>query len=284
MTIANVEMAKAWDGEEGERWTRLADHYERVGAEIWQRFLGATTINPTDRVLDVGCGTGQSSREVARLTPSGFVLGVDLSSQMLALAAERSGAEGLGNVQFLQADAQVHPFEEGGFDLVISSFGAMFFNDRDAAFRNIAAGLRPGGRLAFLGWERLEDNEWVSAVVQALAAGRNLPLPQPGTPGPFGLADTDGVRQALARAGFEEIAIASIREPLYFGRDVEDAWTFLTNQGIVMGLTHGLEETDRAEALRRLRQVVVDHATDAGVRFAGAASLITARKVAQGPG
>lgn len=277
MTIANVEMAKAWE-EEGERWIQNAERYEAMDAAIWQRLLDATPIGTTDRVLDIGCGTGKSSRDVARLATSGSVLAVDLSPHMLAWARERAAAEGLRNVEFILADAEVHPFEEATFDVAVSCFGAMFFGDRAAAFRNIAAAVRPGGRLAFLAWQPLEQNEWVSAVVDVLAAGRELPLPRPGAPGPFGLADADGVRQALSHTGFEDVAITAVREPLYYGRDAEDAWTLVRTMGIVKGLSESLDEETRADALHRLRQVLADHETASGVLFGATASLITARR------
>lgn len=277
VTIANVEMAKAWE-EEGERWIGNAERYEAMGAAIWERFLDLTPIGPTDRVLDVGCGTGKSSREAARLAHAGSVLGIDLSPHMLEWGRQRAAADGLRNVAFLLADAQVHPFEEAAFDLAISCFGAMFFNDRDSAFRNIAGAVRPGGRLAFLAWQALEENEWVSAVVDALAAGRDVPLPAAGTPGPFGMADADGVHQALTRAGFENVTATSIREPLLYGTDAEDAWTFMLTTGIVKGLSESLDDEARAAALGRLRQVIADHETSRGVQFASAAWLFSARR------
>src|SRR5688500_11301148 len=112
MTIANVEMAKAWE-EEGVEWTRDADRYDAASARHWRRFLDAGLIEPADRVLDVGCGTGQSTRDVGRLASSGSVHGVDLSAQMLDEAKRRSVKEGLTNVTYEFADAQVHPFDEG---------------------------------------------------------------------------------------------------------------------------------------------------------------------------
>ncbi|MGH9281499.1 MAG: class I SAM-dependent methyltransferase, partial [Acidimicrobiales bacterium] len=152
---ANEEMARAWDGEEGDRWTEHAEHYEASSVRHWRQVRDGGFIRSTDRVLDVGCGTGSSTRDAARLASAGHVLGVDLSARMLARAAERCAAEGLGHVSFLQADAQVHPFDPGVLDVVVSSFGAMFFEDRRAAFANLAAALRPGGGLALLAWREL---------------------------------------------------------------------------------------------------------------------------------
>ena len=131
--IANVEMANAWDGEEGEQWTEFADEFDTNFRSIWARFLETDPIAPADRVLDIGCGSGQSTRDAARLARDGSALGVDLSESMLAEARRRASTEGLTNVEFLRADAQVHAFDTETFDLAISRFGSMFFSDRPAA-------------------------------------------------------------------------------------------------------------------------------------------------------
>ena len=276
MTIENVEMAKAWE-EEGVGWTRDADRYDAAGARHWKRFLDAGLITTTDRVLDVGCGTGQSSRDAARLASSGSVHGVDLSTQMVDDARRRSADEGLTNVTFEFADAQVHPFDEGAYDVAISRYGAMFFADAPAAFANIGRALKPGGRLGLLVWQELAENKWLQAYRGALAAGRDLPAPPNGAPGPFALADPDGVRTLLTDAGFTDVAFESVEEPMYFGVDADDAWAFVSGQGVVRGLTQDLDEATKAEALAALKQVLADHATDDGVLLDAASWIITAR-------
>lgn len=277
MELANAEMIRAWDGEEGERWTRDADRYESTGPGYGRRLLGAAGISEGSRVLDVGCGTGAISRDAARVVGSGSVLGVDLSSRMIERARERARDQGLGNVSFLRADAQVHPFSAGSFDIAVSSFGAMFFEDPVAAFRNIGGALRPRGRLAMLAWQELAANEWLTSIRQALAAGRDLPTPPAGAPGPFGQADPGQVRRTLSDAGFDDIEIAATSEPLRFGRDPDDAWSFVRNLGIVKGLTEGLDDRALEAALAELRQVLVAHHSGDGVMFGSAAWLITAR-------
>src|SRR5690348_4511258 len=98
--IANTDMAKAWDGEEGDQWTQFADEYDNTNRSIWARFLATEPINRADRVLDIGCGCGLSTRDAARRAPEGSALGVDLSSSMLAVAQRRAAAEGIANVDF----------------------------------------------------------------------------------------------------------------------------------------------------------------------------------------
>lgn len=278
MEVANAEQAAAWNGDEGDRWTEHADRYDRAGRRHWQRFLDAGLISSSDAVLDVGCGTGKSTRDAARIATHGSVLGVDLSATMLERARHRSHADGLGNVTYVQGDAQVHRFEEAAFDTVMSCFGAMFFGDPVAAFTNIGRGIRPGGRLALLAWRELARNEWLLALREALAAGRQLPLPPPDAPTPFALADPDRVRRILRAAGYEEIGFEPIEEPIEFGADPDDAYSFMRTLGIVEGLTHDLDDAARAQALSELQKTVAAHDGPDGVLFGTSAWLITARR------
>ena len=276
-TVANVEMAAAWDGSEGEHWAEHADHYERAAGLSWQRLLEAVSIGTQDVVLDVGCGTGRSTRDAARIAVSGSALGVDLSARMLEHARKAAEQEGLANVRFQQADAQVSSFPEDAFDIAISSFGAMFFADPTAAFANIARALRPDGRVALLAWRELARNEWLTAIRAALASGRQLPEPPTSVPGPFGLADADHVRRVLGAAGFVDIRLDAVDEPTLLGSDADDAFAFVSTFGITRGLTQDLDEESRARALDALRRTVVDHETDDGVLFETSAWLITGK-------
>ena len=275
--VANVEMAKAW-AEEGERWAEQEERYDATVRRHSRRLLAAARISADDRVLDIGCGCGETTRAAARLAVSGLALGVDLSARMLARARERARVEGLTNVQFEQADAQVYPFEPGAFDLAISRFGVMFFADPVAAFRNIGRALRPGGRLALLSWQELKNNEWLLALREALAMGRTLPEPPVGAPGPFGLADPDTVRRILIEAGFGEIDLDEVHEPVCFGSDAEDAFGFGRTTGPVKGLLDDLDEPTAARALEALRATLAAHETPEGVLFDSRAWLITARR------
>ncbi|MGH9002047.1 MAG: class I SAM-dependent methyltransferase, partial [Acidimicrobiia bacterium] len=203
-------MAAAWDGDEGQDWARDWRYYDRAVREHHRVLLHAAGIAESERVLDIGCGTGQATRDAARAARGGSALGVDLSSPMLARAAELAAAEGLTNVEFARADAQVHPFAAAAYDVAISRFGAMFFGDPIAAFTNIAAALRPGGGLAMVTWRGLEANEWLRGVIDALAVGRDLPGPPAGRPGPLGLAVPELTGAWLQAAGFEAVAHAPV--------------------------------------------------------------------------
>ena len=149
-------------------WAENAERFDRAVASYHERFVAAAEIGRTERVLDIGCGTGQTTRDAARAAPDGTALGVDLSGPMIALARRLAGEQGVANATFEQTDAQVHPFPEQSFDVAISRTGTMFFGDQVAAFANIARAIRPGGRLSVLVWQGPEPNEWIRDLSKAL--------------------------------------------------------------------------------------------------------------------
>ncbi len=276
--VANVEMAKAWDGDEGEDWARDWEHYDAGIRPYHLRLLEAAAISHDHQVLDIGCGNGQTTRDAARAATEGAALGVDLSSRMLARARELARAQDVTNATFEQADAQVHPFEPARYDVALSRFGAMFFGEPAAAFANIGRAMRPGARLAMLAWQGLEHQEWLQVIRASLAVGRTLPVPPVGAPGPFGFADPDTVTAILTASGFESIACESVEEPFRAGADTEDASSFITRLGAVRGLLQGLDDGDRLLALDALRASMAAHDSGDGVQFGSAAWLVSARR------
>lgn len=275
--VANPEMAAAWDGPDGDHWTAYAPYYERASRRHRERLIDAVKIDETACVIDVGCGTGRSTRDLARIATAGDVLGIDLSSRMLERGREQAAAEGLGNVRFEQGDAQVHPFRAGVADLAASAFGAMFFGDPVAAFRNVHSGLRADGTLALLTWRELSRNEWLHGLRDALALGRVLAEPPVGDPGPLGLADADQVRAILTGSGYVDVVVAEVDEPLEFGRDADDAFAFICTMGITRGLLHDLDDRQREEALDNLGRLLAKRETPDGVLLGSSAWLVTAR-------
>lgn len=176
---SNSEQLRAWDGDEGDYWADNAEHFDRGIAAHHERLLATAAIGARDHVLDVGCGTGQTTRDAARAASAGSARGVDLSSRMLDYARRRATEEGVTNATFAQADAQIHPFEPGAYDVAISRTAAMFFGDHVAAFTNIGRALRPDGRPVLVTWQPLPGNEWIREISAALAGGRDRPAPPP---------------------------------------------------------------------------------------------------------
>jgi SAM-dependent methyltransferase len=275
---ANQGQAHAWDGDEGAYWAEHADVFDRSVAAYHDALMDAAEITSTSRVLDVGCGAGQTTRDAARRAPSGSALGVDLSSRLIELAGDRARGEGLGNVAFEQGDAQTYPFQPASFDVAISRTGAMFFGDPVAAFANIGRSLDTTGQLALLSWQPVSENEWFRAIASALAAGRELPMPPPNAPGPFGLSEPERVRSILSEAGFADIELTGRREPMWFGANADAADRFIL--GLLSWMLREADESTRRRGIDDLHRATIDHDTRDGVVFGSAAWLITARRTA----
>jgi SAM-dependent methyltransferase len=205
----------------------------------------------------------------------GSALGVDLSARMLEVARREAAREGLHNITFEQADAQIYPFPAAAFDLVIGRTSAMFFGDKPTALANLAQTLRPHGQLALLVWQAAPGNEWVTGLTSAMAGRRDLPLLPPDGPHPFSMADPDRVRSLLGSTGFTKIAFEPVNEPMYFGPDRDDAFSFVL--GMLGWMLEGVDNATRDRALSSLRHTLDDHETGDGVWYDSAAWIITAR-------
>ena len=272
--IVNTAQAEAWNGYEGGHWAAHQSRYDAVNGGFNDPLLAAAAIGERDRVLDVGCGNGQLTRLAARRARQ--ATGIDLSAPMLDRARTTAVGEGLANVTFEQADAQIHPFPDGGFDVATSRFGIMFFADPVAAFANIGRALRPGGRVAFLSLRDLPGSD-LGTVFAALR--RRLPPPpadEPGAPGPGSLADPDRIRQVLTGAGFTQVTPAPVEAPAIWGRDAADAAAFLGGWGPVRFALDQVEEGVAAGARADLTEALRSFESDGAVRLRGLAWLTTA--------
>jgi SAM-dependent methyltransferase len=210
--------------------------------------------------------------------PNGSVVGVDLSSKMLDVAAKRAAGRGLSNTEFIRGDAQTHAFPDATFDVAVSSFGAMFFDDPAAAFANIGRALKPGGRIAFIAWRGLPEQQWIMGLRESLAMGRDLPFPPLEAPTPFSLSSPERNVELFGAAGFTDVASTPVDQPMILGANVEDAFKFVREIGIVKGLSHDLDDAQRHQGFANIRQFLADHETSDGVLVPSAAWIITARR------
>jgi len=237
-----------------------------------ERLRDAAAVRSGEWVLDIGCGAGQTTREAARAAAPGPVLGVDVSPAALERARELAAAESLRNVSFELGDAQTHAFEPRRFDVAISRFGTMFFSDPLAAFANVARALRPGGRLVALVWQRHRDNEWAVAIDEAVGSTMAEGL------SPFSLGDPDVTTRILERAGFADVALEDVDEPVFYGPDVAAALAWVSGFRDVGDVLSSLDPGARERALQRLREVLGAHRRpDRGVAFDSRAWLVSAR-------
>ncbi|WP_371749241.1 class I SAM-dependent methyltransferase [Streptomyces sp. NBC_00280] len=239
-----------------------------------EHLRAAARVGSHDRVLDIGCGTGQSTREAARAAVTGSAVGVDLSAPMLEQARRLTDEQGLTNITYEQADAQVHPFPPAHFDLCISRFGTMFFADPVAAFTNIGRALRPAARLVLLVWQERDHNEWATAIRRTLTAAPAAPH----GPDPFSLADPTVTEGILTAAGFTDVGFTDVHEPVYYGPDSATAFDAVLRLWEFKDLLATFDVTAAEQARTRLRTSLDAHNTGGGVYFDSRAWIITARR------
>ncbi len=270
----NAEQIRYWNDEAGSRWVEMADRLDAHVGALGEAVMDAAELRPGERVLDVGCGCGSTSLALAtRVGSAGRVLGVGLSSEMLALAERRAREAGATQLGFRLADAQTEAFEAGQFDLAFSRFGVMFFADPAAAFANLRRALAPGGRLAFACWQGLAANPWVKVPMAAIASHVELPAPpEPGEPGPFSLGDPERLRGLLQAGGFTEIQIEGLESSIVLGGGgaVDEAVDFLLRIGPAARALAGVEGETREAAVAAMRRALAAHETAEGVRLGAA--------------
>jgi SAM-dependent methyltransferase len=266
----------------GEAWVRLQ---ERIDAQVdppGRAAMAKLPLAAGQRVLDVGCGCGQTLLQLAAAVgPGGRVLGVDVSAPMLGRA--REVAAGQPEIELVLSDAQTYAFTPASFDAMYSRFGVMFFTDPRAAFTNLRAALKPGGQLAFVCWQAMSRNPWAAeplAAVRRLIPETKLPdMLVPDRPGPFYLADAGRIRGILGSAGFASIEIEAWEEPLHFGGAMTLAE--VTDYAMQIGpAARAIAEAPEAlhPALRAaVSKALEPYVSDRGVWIDGACWLVTAR-------
>ncbi|MGH7280458.1 MAG: class I SAM-dependent methyltransferase [Polyangiaceae bacterium] len=279
MTLpSNEDQIAYWNGKAGEKWAHEQAVLDTAMTAFADRLLEEANVTQGARVLDIGCGCGTVTLLASSAAgPTGFVVGVDISSPMIERARKQSS--GRGNVQFVLADASTESFD-GSFDVAISRFGVMFFADPTLAFRNLKTALKKGGRLVFVCWRALAENEWARIPREV-----TLPLvappepPKPDAPGPFAFADRARVERILSDAGFSDIDIAPFDADLVISETgIEGAVDFSTRLGPAGALLRETPEDVVRTARDAVRKVLGPLVTAEGrVAMHGATWMVRAR-------
>ena len=270
--MGNEAQSEFWNGAAGDIWVEAQVHMDNMLKPISDLGIAKADAGPGQRVIDIGCGCGDTTLALAATGAS--VWGVDISRNMLAHAEQRG--QGLNNVAFSVADAATQAYTPD-HDLVFSRFGVMFFHDPKAAFANIRTALNAAGRLVFLCWQAPKENLWMS--VAGRAAAPFLPSPEktdPRTPGPFAFADPEWISEILSDAGFIDISIESVTPELKVGDSVEDAMYVQGRIGPMARALAELSEDARQNAMQAVREALSQYETERGVWLKSAGWLVSA--------
>jgi len=289
---ANAAQVQRWNGESGRYWIAHRERHLASHRHLLPHLFGAAGISPGERVLDVGCGCGATTIVAARAAGGtagagprarlprgpgsrGGAVGLDLSGPMLEVARRLARQDGVANAGFVRGDAQACPLRRESYDVMISNFGVMFFDDPAAAFASMATALRRRGRLAFLCWQHDMHNELFAIPLRAFGAHVRLPGPAVGDL----FMDPRQVRGLLSGTGWEGIQITPVSEPAWMGSDVADVMSFVRGMPMIRNLAAGLG--DEALTERVLAIIAEQYATRQrpdGVWVRAAAWLVTAHR------
>lgn len=276
----NADQIKHWNETAGPTWVAQHEMLTQQLRPLGDRAMARAEIAAGDRVLDVGCGCGDTSIEIARRAgPSGFVLGVDISAPMLGRAREEARLAGAENVRFELADAQTADLPGAPFDKLFSRFGVMFFSDPVAAFTNLRRALRSGARLTFVCWRAAVENPWIMVPAMAITQYVTVKPPDPTAPGPFAFADGAKVEGVLRGAGFADIALEPVDQPLTVGgsgADLDAAVALTMQMGLAREALRDASDEIRAAAARSIKDALAPYRTAEGVYMPSASWIVTA--------
>lgn len=268
----STAVADAWNGPVGAHWAEHHTRYNAMLADFDDALFAAAAIGERDRVLDVGCGSGLTTRLAARRAARGQVTGVDISAPLLDRARSLTDGHELPHVDYVLADAQLHPFPAGAYDVVLSRGGVMFFADHVAAFTNIARGVRPAGRLALLCPRAGSPDGEERAALGRLAAlaGQDRPVQGELAAAMASLSEPSRIQEVLSGAGFADVDVNAVTQRTCWGHDAPDAVAFYLSR------TPGLTVSDTAR--EEMAAVLRPYESGRGVLLGAGVWIVTARR------
>lgn len=273
MTKGDNSQQAFWNGDAAQAWVEAQGVLDQMFRPFEDALVEAVATRPASRILDIGCGTGSVVRALARRGHR--CTGIDISEAMIEAARAIAAREGM-DADFIRADAQTHDFAPDSFDMIVSRFGVMFFDDPVAAFANLRRSVHSGGALRFAAWRSAQDNPFMTAAERAAARFvPQMPVRQPDAPGQFGFADQHRVARILKESGWRDIAITPIDVACAIPKAALDG--YITRLGPLGRILPQMDEATRGKVIEAVRAAFAPFVEGDEVRFIAACWMVAAR-------
>ena len=281
MEDKNIKQKQFWSGAGGDVWVDKQREMDIMLNPLGERVIQGLDLKEETKILDIGCGCGATTLEIAKIVNQGEVIGVDISEPMLERATQTASDMALTNISYQVKDVQVDEMPNKYFDIAFSRFGVMFFEDPFEAFKNINHSLKDNGQLSFVCWQHASLNPWQSLSIQVIKEFLDLPAPPPKSPGPFAFEDKSYIEEILNASGFRDIEIKDNQEDIvmFSGKSIREACEdYLTINPVVTEMLKNSPSELREEILEALIGKFSDYHKDDGLLFPSATWIVSARK------
>ena len=281
MEDKNIKQKQFWSGAGGDVWVDKQREMDIMLNPLGERVIQGLDLKEETKILDIGCGCGATTLEIAKIVNQGEVIGVDISEPMLERATQTASDMALTNISYQVKDVQVDEMPNKYFDIAFSRFGVMFFEDPFEAFNNINHSLKDDGQLSFVCWQHASLNPWQSLSIQVIKEFLDLPAPPPKSPGPFAFEDKSYIEEILNASGFRDIEIKDNQEDIimFSGKSIREACEdYLTINPVVTEMLKNSPSELREEILEALIGKFSDYHKDDGLLFPSATWIVTAKK------
>jgi ubiquinone/menaquinone biosynthesis C-methylase UbiE len=281
MEDKNIKQRQFWSGAGGDVWVNKQREMDIMLNPLGDRVIERLDLKSDAKIIDIGCGCGATTLEIAKKITQGEILGVDISEPMLDKAAETAREMSLSNISFEVKDVQVDVMPQNYFDVAFSRFGVMFFEDPFEAFKNIHTSLKEDGLLSFVCWQNASLNPWQSLSIQVIKEFLDLPAPAPKSPGPFAFEDKTYLEEILRESGFKGLEILDNQEDIvmFSGKSIREACEdYLTINPVVTEMLKNSKPELTEEILEALVIKFSNFHQNDGLLFPSATWIVTAKK------
>ena len=281
MEDKNTKQKDFWSGKGGDYWVEKQSEMDIMLNPLGEKALVKLGLQSNSKVLDIGCGCGATTLEIAKIVSEGAVTGLDISVPMLDKAKSEAKIQGIANVDFKVIDVQVEQLGYEEYDSVYSRFGVMFFDDPFEAFKNIFSSVKVGGELSFVCWQDPSLNPWQSLSLQVIREYLDMPSPPPRSPGPFAFHEKDYVKEILEKSGFSNISFDNNQEDItmFAGKSLEEASEdYLAINPVVTEMLKDSTDDLKSEIVESLKEAFSDFHRGDGLVFPSATWVVSADK------